>query len=106
MTVALAETELQLLLLLAQGQREHAKVERYLRAGHVDGVILLSLHGADPLPRAVVTAGIPTVLFGRPRPGEELVWVDADNRGGGRAATELLLSLGGGRSPRSRARST
>ena len=92
--VALADTELQLLLLLAQGRREHTKVERYLRAGHVDGCILLSLHGADPLPRAVVTAGIPTVLLGRPRPGEELVWVDADNHGGGKAATELLLSQG------------
>lgn len=40
---ALAETELQLVLLLAQSARGHDKVERYLRQGHVDGVILVSL---------------------------------------------------------------
>jgi DNA-binding LacI/PurR family transcriptional regulator len=93
-TAALGDTDLQLLLLLAQGPREHDKVERYLRQGHVDGVILLSLHGDDPLPQALSAAGIPTVLAGRPRPGEPLAWVDADNRGGARAATELLLSSG------------
>jgi DNA-binding LacI/PurR family transcriptional regulator len=89
---AIAETELQLLLLLAQGEREHAKVERYLRQGHVDGVILMSLHGDDPLPLALTAAGIPTVLTGRPRAGQHLPYVDADNRGGACAATSYLLS--------------
>jgi DNA-binding LacI/PurR family transcriptional regulator len=93
-STAIADSELQLLLLLAQGEREHAKVERYLRQGHVDGVILMSLHGEHPLPRALTDAGIPTVLSGRPRPGERLSYVDADNRGGARAATEHLLSSG------------
>jgi DNA-binding LacI/PurR family transcriptional regulator len=91
---AIADTELQLLLLLARGEREHVKVERYIRHGHVDGVILMSLHGEDPLPRALTDAGIPTVLSGRPRPGERLPYVDADNRGGARAATSHLLSAG------------
>jgi DNA-binding LacI/PurR family transcriptional regulator len=93
-TSAIADTELQLLLLLAQGEREHVKVERYIRQGHVDGVILMSLHGEDPLPRALTEAGIPTVLSGRPRPGERLPYVDADNRGGARAATSHLLAAG------------
>jgi DNA-binding LacI/PurR family transcriptional regulator len=88
------DTDLQLLLLFAQGQREQAKVERYLRQGHVDGVILMSLHGNDPLPRALTGAHIPTVLSGRPRPGERLPYVDADNRGGARAATRYLLESG------------
>lgn len=91
---AIADTELQLLLLLARGEREHVKVERYIRQGHVDGVILISLHGDDPLPRALTEAGIPTVLNGRPRPGEHLPYVDADNRGGARAATAHLLASG------------
>jgi DNA-binding LacI/PurR family transcriptional regulator len=91
---AIADTELQLLLLLARGEREHVKVERYIRHGHVDGVILMSLHGDDPLPRALTEAGIPTVLSGRPRPGERLPYVDADNRGGARAATSHLLASG------------
>jgi DNA-binding LacI/PurR family transcriptional regulator len=93
-TSTIADTELQLLLLLAQGEREHLKVERYIRQGHVDGVILMSLHGEDPLPRALTEAGIPTVLSGRPRPGERLPYVDADNRGGARAATSHLLAAG------------
>lgn len=87
-------TELQLLLLFAQGAREQMKVERYLRQGHVDGVILMSLHGNDPLPKALTGAHIPTVLSGRPRPGERLPYVDADNRGGARDATAHLLSDG------------
>jgi DNA-binding LacI/PurR family transcriptional regulator len=93
-STALADTELQLLLLLARGEREHEKVEHYIRQGHVDGVFLISLHGEDPLPRALTGAGIPTVLNGRPRPGEHLPYVDADNRGGARAATAHLLASG------------
>jgi DNA-binding LacI/PurR family transcriptional regulator len=93
-STAIADTDLQLLLLLARGEREHEKVERYIRQGHVDGVFLISLHGEDPLPRALTGAGIPTVLNGRPRPGEHLPYVDADNRGGARAATAHLLSSG------------
>lgn len=93
-TAAIADTELQLVLLLAQGEREHDKAERYLRQGHVDGAILVSLHGEDPLPAALTAAGLPTVLSGRPRPGELLPYVDADNRGGARAAVSYLLDSG------------
>jgi DNA-binding LacI/PurR family transcriptional regulator len=91
---AISDSELQLLLLLAHGDREHAKVERYVRQGHVDGVILMSLHGDDRLPRSLDARAIPTVLVGRPRGGAHLPYVDADNSGGARAATDHLLSLG------------
>jgi DNA-binding LacI/PurR family transcriptional regulator len=93
-TEAIEDTDLQLVLLFAQSGRDREKVERYLRQGHVDGVILMSLHGSDPLPTALTAARIPTVLSGRPRPGERLPFVDADNRGGARLATEHLLSSG------------
>jgi DNA-binding LacI/PurR family transcriptional regulator len=93
-STALAQTELQLLLLMARDDREHAKVERYVRQGHVDGVILMSLHGDDPLPKSLPRLGVPTVLVGRPRRDERLPWVDADNRGGARAATAYLLADG------------
>jgi len=66
-STALAQTELQLLLLMARDDREHAKVERYVRQGHVDGVILMSLHGDDPLPKTLPRLGVPTVLVGRSR---------------------------------------
>lgn len=93
-SAAIEDTDLQLLLLFAQSGRDRDKVERYLRQGHVDGVILMSLHGSDPLPSALTAARIPTVLSGRPRPGERLPYVDADNRGGARVATEHLLASG------------
>ncbi len=34
--------------------------------GHVDGVLLASLHGDDPLPGTLERAGVPAVLVGRP----------------------------------------
>jgi DNA-binding LacI/PurR family transcriptional regulator len=88
---AIADTDLQLILLLAQGVRAQQKVERYVLQGHVDGVVMLCQHGDDALPRAFVAAGIPIVMTGRPRDTLSLPFVDADNRGGARAATEHLL---------------
>jgi DNA-binding LacI/PurR family transcriptional regulator len=91
---AIAHTDLQLVLLLAQGDREQTKVERYVRQGHADGVMLMSFHGDDPLPERLVAAGVPTVLVGRPASLDRIPSVDADNRGGARTATEHLLSIG------------
>jgi DNA-binding LacI/PurR family transcriptional regulator len=91
---AISDTELQLLLLLAHSEKEHSKVERYVRQGHVDGVILMSLHGDDRLPRSLHDSAIPTVLVGRPTGGAPLPFVDADNKGGARTATDYLLSSG------------
>jgi beta-glucosidase len=93
-SAAVSHTELQLVLLMAQGEREHEKVERFVRQGHVDGVALLSLHGEDPLPYAMASAGVPTVLLGRPQGEPGIAYVDADNRGGARQATEHMLSRG------------
>ena len=88
----LAETELQLVLLPARGERQQRKVERYVLEGHVDGAILLSVHADDVLPHALAAAGAPLVLSGRPRrEAAAISWVDTDNRLGGRLATELLL---------------
>lgn len=90
---AVSDTELQLVLLLAPNH-EHAKVERYVRQGHVDGVMLMCLHGDDPLPERLIAAGVPTVLTGRPQPGQTLPYVDADNRAGAREAAAFLTSSG------------
>jgi DNA-binding LacI/PurR family transcriptional regulator len=89
----LADTELQLVILPARGERQQQKVERYVLEGHVDGTIMLSLHADDVLPRALAAAGAPIVLSGRPTTGDEsLSFVDTDNRGGARIATEHLLA--------------
>ena len=44
----------------------HHHVLRYLRQGHVDGVLLICSHAADPLPRQLADLGIPAVLSARP----------------------------------------
>ena len=92
---ALAATDLQLVLVLAQTGRQHARVERFVRNNHVDGVLLISLHGDDPLPRALISSGVPVVMCGRPpSSAADAPYVDADNFGGARAATQFLLDQG------------
>jgi DNA-binding LacI/PurR family transcriptional regulator len=102
----------QLVLSLAQTDEEREQLVRFASGHHLDGVLLVSVHADDPLPRALAEAGVPVVNAGRPPevrtpsvPGsdalrttdrlhEDLWWVDADNRGGARAATEHLLDRG------------
>jgi DNA-binding LacI/PurR family transcriptional regulator len=91
---ALAETGLQLILAMARTPEEHARLEHYLTGQHVDGVLLLSLHGADPLPGRLEAMGVPTVLGGRPVGLDPYSYVDMDNRAGARQAVKHLLGLG------------
>ncbi|MFI7441732.1 LacI family DNA-binding transcriptional regulator [Nonomuraea indica] len=93
---ALSETGLQLILAMAQSREEHERLEHYLTGQHVDGVLLLSLHGADPLPGRLEAMGVPTVLGGRPVGLNPYSYVDMDNRAGARQAVKHLLSLGRG----------
>ncbi|MEV0595891.1 LacI family DNA-binding transcriptional regulator [Nonomuraea cavernae] len=91
---ALSETGLQLILAMAQSPEEHERLEHYLTGQHVDGVLLLSLHGADPLPGRLEAMGVPTVLGGRPVGLDPYSYVDMDNRAGARQAVKHLLGLG------------
>ncbi|MDT7841515.1 LacI family DNA-binding transcriptional regulator [Streptomyces justiciae] len=88
----------QLVLLLTEGRDDHARVGRYLAGGHVDGALVFSLHLDDPLPGLIQRAGIPTVFGGRPGwrdgTGDDVVYVDSDNRGGARDAVRHLVGLG------------
>jgi DNA-binding LacI/PurR family transcriptional regulator len=107
-SAALAETGVQLLLLIAQdlpGRPEdhpggppnppgRGRLERYVVGGHVDGVLLASLHGDDPLPGTLERAGVPAVLVGRPAGATPASYVDADNRGGARTAVDHLAHRG------------
>ena len=94
LSATLADTDLNLVLLTARDEREQEKVGRYARQGHVDGVILMSVHSDDPLPDILAVAGVPLVLCGRPFDGREVAYVDADNSGGAVVATEHLLGTG------------
>ncbi|MBO4210364.1 LacI family DNA-binding transcriptional regulator, partial [Micromonospora echinofusca] len=95
----LLETPMQLWLAMAQSPVERERVEHHLTNQHVDGVLLLSLHDADPLPTLLEERGLPTVLGGRParmlQPGAQpAYYVDVDNVGGARQAVEYLFERG------------
>ncbi len=91
----LAAAGKQLVFVIASTPAELGQFLRYAGGGHVDGVLLISLHGDDQLPQDLARLGVPTVLSGRPFSGDRtLYYVDSDNRGGGRAATELLIRRG------------
>jgi DNA-binding LacI/PurR family transcriptional regulator len=91
---ALSTTELQLVLLHARGDQQRERALRYVCNGHVDGALLISLHGDDPMPTAITAAGIPMVAMGRPPSGRRIDYVDADNVGGGREAVRHLVAAG------------
>jgi DNA-binding LacI/PurR family transcriptional regulator len=95
----LLETPMQLWLAMAQSERERERVEHHLTPQHVDGVLLMSLHGADDLPSLLAERGLPVVVCGQPggalsELGDDMSCVDADNAGGARAAVAHLLARG------------
>jgi DNA-binding LacI/PurR family transcriptional regulator len=93
-SAALAARDLQLVLLMPDDDVDEERSMRYLTAGHVDGAILVSLHGNDPLPGRLAARHIPLVVVGRPPRGVDVDHVDADNRDGGRRATAHLIEGG------------
>ncbi len=90
----LAETEMQLLLILVRNRRERERLAAYLTAQRVDGVLLVSVHRDDPLPALLESLEIPSVLAGRRGDAEPLGYVIADNAGGARMAVRHLLRRG------------
>jgi DNA-binding LacI/PurR family transcriptional regulator len=88
-----AEADLQLVLMV-DSPSDHARLERFLASRPVDGLMIVGLHGRDPLPARLEAADMPVVLMGQPVQGDWPRFVDADNRGGARLATEHLLARG------------
>jgi DNA-binding LacI/PurR family transcriptional regulator len=91
---ALSDTAYRLLLSIAQGPQDRHRLESFLTPHHVDGVLLLSLHGDDPLPEYLERQGLPTVLGGRPAGVEPPCYVDVDNEAGALLAVRHLLAAG------------
>ena len=94
-TEALAERSMTLVLLIADTAAEQQRVERYVRAGHVDGVLLVSSHASDALLASLVAAGIPTVCSGMPQ-GEvgAVPHVAIDEVDAARVMTRYLVGRG------------
>jgi DNA-binding LacI/PurR family transcriptional regulator len=90
-----AEHKLQLLFVVVASEHDREQLVRFAAQGHIDGAILLSVHGKDPLPGHLRARGVPVVLSGRPfEPDDDVPFVDADNRDGARQAADLLLARG------------
>ncbi|TWP54050.1 LacI family transcriptional regulator [Lentzea tibetensis] len=82
------------LLLMMTSQTDNGDLVAYLGGGHVDGALVVSLHGEDPLPRMLRDTGLPLVVCGRPLAGDCVPFVDADNFNGALLAARHLISLG------------
>lgn len=89
-----ATAGVQMVFVIAATGSEVDQFERFAAGGHVDGVLLVSMHGDDSLAEDLERLGVPTVINGRPFDSTELFSVDADNVGGAREATELLVARG------------
>jgi len=93
-SAALEDTDMHLLLCLASSGRGRTRLTNLLHTRGVDGIMLLSLRGDDPLTHIVRRSGVPVVYGGRPLLFEPQWYVDSDNLGGARLATEHLIGLG------------
>jgi DNA-binding LacI/PurR family transcriptional regulator len=90
----LVARNLQMVLMISQSAEERRTLEGYLTRQHVDGALLLSVHGDDPLPSLLEERGVATVRVGRPTYAERGTFVDADNRAGAREAVAYLQRQG------------
>ncbi|MEU5269895.1 LacI family DNA-binding transcriptional regulator [Streptomyces hygroscopicus] len=93
-SAALEEADLHLMLCLAASGRSRKRVEGLVRSKGADGVMLMALRENDPLARMAEEAEIPVVFGGRPVGTVPRWYVDVDNVGGAREATEYLVSRG------------
>ena len=93
-TEALSAHDLQLVLFAPQTRADEDRLERYLAGGHVDGSLLVSLHGDDPRPARRVQRGRPVVVGGRPPGDGGVSYVDHDNHAGALSAVRHLAEQG------------
>ncbi|UQU66900.1 LacI family transcriptional regulator [Couchioplanes caeruleus] len=93
-SAALEKTDLHLVLSLATPGHGHRRLQTFLQTRGADGVMLVAMRGLDPLIDIAAQAGLPTVFLGLPVAGTPVYYVDVDNAGGSRTATEYLLRNG------------
>ncbi|HEY2278718.1 MAG TPA: LacI family DNA-binding transcriptional regulator [Streptosporangiaceae bacterium] len=94
-TEALAAQQMTLFLTLNGGSDARDRLLNYVRGGYLDGVLLVSTHGDDPLFQLLKQNGVPTVVCGRPLGHENsLSYVSADDQDGARLVTQHLADRG------------
>lgn len=85
---------LRLMLTMASTRTDRENLEPYLLGKHVDGALLMSLHGDDCMPARLQGSGLPVVLCGAPAGALEVPYVDSDNFDGARQAIQHLIDNG------------
>jgi DNA-binding LacI/PurR family transcriptional regulator len=93
-TQALAEHDMPLLLMTAGTDVERKRTSRFIAAGHVGGVLLVSSHTGNPLLDELHDAGVPVVTCGKPLGHEQIAYAAADDRAGARTIVEHLRTGG------------
>jgi DNA-binding LacI/PurR family transcriptional regulator len=94
-TETLAAEQMTLFLTLNGGTDARDRLLNYIWGGYLDGVLLVSTHGDDPLFRLLEQNKVPTVVCGRPLGHDStLSYVNADDRGGARLVTRHLAGRG------------
>jgi DNA-binding LacI/PurR family transcriptional regulator len=94
-TQELADHDIPLLLMIAGTEDERRRIMRYITAGHVDGVLLVSSHSGDPVAELLREAGVPLVACGKPvGQCSKVSYVAADDRDGARDMVRYLLGTG------------
>ncbi|MFD5315801.1 LacI family DNA-binding transcriptional regulator [Streptomyces sp. NPDC127098] len=93
-SAALEDADLHLVLCLAATDRSRRRLDELLRARGVDGVMLMAVRENDPVLGIAGETELPVVFGGRPVGSEPPWYVDVDNVGGARQATEHLIARG------------
>ncbi|OAR25161.1 LacI family transcriptional regulator [Streptomyces sp. ERV7] len=94
-TQALAAQDIPLLLMIAGTEDERRRNLRFIEAGHVDGVLLVSSHSGEPVVARLHEAGVPVVACGKPLGQTTKVgYVAADDRDGARDMVRHLYMSG------------
>jgi DNA-binding LacI/PurR family transcriptional regulator len=95
-TQLLGEHGRSLMLMLAGTPEERDRTLDFIRGGHVDGVLLVSMHEGDPVAGELQHIGLPLVVCGRPptAAAPAPIYVAADDRSGARQMTQYLVDRG------------
>lgn len=92
---ALSERNMALILLVAGTEQERENVSRFVASGHVDGVMLVSSHEAEPLLEALLRSNVRTVSCGLPLGHQgDLASVSIDEAGSAAVMAQYLLDRG------------
>lgn len=91
---ALSDADYQMASLIADSPRDIERLSKFLGAGLIDGVIVVSARVGDPITRAVSQLQLPAAFVGHPRDIGDAAYVAIDNRAAAREITTRLADTG------------